>query len=930
MPYDTIYGIYFHLTHNLFSDKLPIKNQQMLKFQVAGQGLIMRKKKNKKKASKGVAHPDPRLTVKQLCMKGSQLLSRGSAAEALSFFKQVEKKTGRNDEVDAYLFSAYLLHHKQLLGKGFVSESAAIKKEVCEYFPGIDKVGEEQMAAYLKCCSGEGAFCAYQYYITKKGLSPLLEQTLADLLLQNQCWSNLDGFDATVPLKRDSEAIKQALPMMEEGKWEQVRDVLGSITRQSPFAPVRMFCRAMAAFYEEDDKTFVRATALIHEDFFLKPLLETLAVTLAEIKEDGRSSNVWQHLDCFFEGPVMAERQARDLLFELNHKSTVGCAEKIKKLAASIYPDDVDAAIMEIISILWRSISDKGHYENPLSRLINKLLPKDKADLMIAKSVFLQSAKKLSDVGAYLALLPVEFPNRREQDIAHALILQSTVSATLNRNGGSGESLFESRQPWFPYAKLLGIQSTDKDMMLVEILRESIRLDPDNRVGYELLSHLPNNSKEAKKAIEEILSAMMKRFADDPYPCLELANLYYGKDAFRKAENVLRIAMERAPHDNRVLDRHALALLISADKNIHHQRFHLSWSDLEKAQQLRRKKHAVLLAAKRAIHRNLAENVLIEKAIDLETHNFSTVDYLRTLAVIWADCKDNKFNNHTVTKLFNKQISQASRMTSDEIKALMAPIDKQYRVLLPNFSMVQLCTRFNPKIWRGLNDDDFISLIDQVFDNSLLSLFSQELKRRIKNAKGLKSTVSEFYLMVIRYMNGEIRESAPFIDLVTGASASERRQLEDASHRLALHARGILQTALQTFDFDILDPVFPDTGFMELIDALEQFEEKEGRPGSVHELYNHFMDNYPDPSVFGNEGLYDDEEDELFSVVDELEEMIDTEGIRNLPDYLIKDFRNLMRSSPQNRRRFDELADELRPLADQISREAKILLYGKG
>jgi hypothetical protein len=913
----------------------------MLKFQVTGQGLIMKKKKNKKKASKGVVHPDPRLTVKQLCIKGSQLLSRGNAGEALSFFKQVEKKTGRNDEVDAYLFSAYLLYHKQLLGKGFVSESSAIKKEVCEYFPGIDKVSEEQMAAYFKCCSGERAFCAYQYYITKKGLSPVLEQTLADLLLQKQCWSNLDGFDATVPLKRDSEAIKQALPMMEEGKWEEARDVLGSITRQSPFAPVRMFCRAMAAFYEEDDTTFLRATALIHEDFFLKPLLDNLAAALTEMKDDGKRSNVWQHLDCFFEGPVMAERQARDLLFELNHKSAAGCAEKIKKLAASIYPNDVDAAIMEIISILWRTFSDKGYYENSLSTLINKLLPKDKANLMISKFVFLQSAKKLSDVGAYLALLPVEFPNRREQDIAHSLILQSTVSATLNKNVGFDESLFGGRQPWFPYAKLLGIKSTDIDMMLVEILRESIRLDPDNRVGYELLSRLPNNSKEAKKAVEEILLAMIKRFTDDPYPCLELANLYYDKNAFRKAENVLRIAMERAPHDNRVLDRHALALLISADKNIRQERYHLSWPDLEKAQQLKRKKHVVFLAAKRVIHRNQAENVSIEKAIDLETLNFSMVDYLRTLAIILADFQNNLYKNRAVvlsglSGLFKKQIIKTGSMTSGEIKALLAPIEKQYRVLLPNFSMVRMCTRYNPKICRGLNDEDFISIIDQVLENSLLTLICNELNCRIKNKKGLKSRVLEFYLTVIRYMKGEIIGSAHFIDIVNGAPASERRHLEDASHRLALHAHGILRTALQKFEFGILDPLIPDINMMQMVEELEKLEDQKGRPLSRGEVFNHLMENYPVPSILENDELYDDDYDdyddddyELKSMAEQLEEFIDNEGMRNLPNNIIKDFRNLMRSSPQNRRRFDDFAAELKPVTDQLSRELKIFLYGK-
>jgi hypothetical protein len=64
-------------------------------------------------------------------------------------------------------------------------------------------------------------------------------------------------------------------------------------------------------------------------------------------------------------------------------------------------------------------------------------------------------------------------------------------------------------------------------------------------------------------------------------------------------------------------------------------------------------------------------------------------------------------------------------------------------------------------------------------------------------------------------------------------------------------------------------------------------------------------------------------------MAEQLEEFIDKEGMRNLPNNIIKDFRNLMRSSPQNRRRFDDFAAELKPVIDQLSRELKIFLYGK-
>ena len=60
---------------------------------------------------------------------------------------------------------------------------------------------------------------------------------------------------------------------------------------------------------------------------------------------------------------------------------------------------------------------------------------------------------------------------------------------------------------------------------------------------------------------------MAARFPDDPAPRLELATLHYSRNAYRRAEDALAEARERAPHDERILDLQAVGFLKSADRS---------------------------------------------------------------------------------------------------------------------------------------------------------------------------------------------------------------------------------------------------------------------------------------------------------------------------------------------------------------------------
>ncbi len=85
--------------------------------------------------------------------------------------------------------------------------------------------------------------------------------------------------------------------------------------------------------------------------------------------------------------------------------------------------------------------------------------------------------------------------------------------------------------------------------------------------------------------MEAGLKRMMTAFPEDPYPCLELATLHHQKAAYRKAEQILLEAKRRAPHDDRVVDRHVLALLISSEKRLKKGKMQLAAQDPEGAQE---------------------------------------------------------------------------------------------------------------------------------------------------------------------------------------------------------------------------------------------------------------------------------------------------------------------------------------------------------
>ncbi len=928
-----------------------------------------KKKKKKKKPQKGLQTQLHNLTYAQLIGRGKQSLDAGKPRDAISIFKFAGKKHGQSDEISTFLFRSYLVREAQLREKNLIAEADAVKKQVQEYMPWVDQLTEDDMIAYISTCSSKEAVNIYAGYLSANDISARAEQFLANRFFKSGSWELLDKLDESIPIRRDAEPMQKAIPLMNTGRWDDACDALLPIARSSPFAPVRIFCRAMASFYNENDKDMAKALSMIPDDFPLIGVVRNLEKTVGNGNAKSRNPEI-PKLQCLWDGPVNIEADIRDLLYDLEHKRLHQAENSISGLADAIYPEDPVAVRTFMLETIWNMTHNYKIEEYEYRNMAADILPPVQAELLLTKIRFLRFQTPFTTAGQYISLLKNEFPGPETRKIAHAFILLNTVE-TINR---TRYSTAKDKRGIQKYKKVLGIKSETPEMIPVDMVTEAIRLDPLNRAGYEILVDLPRASRTAKNKVEASLTAMHRHFSDDPWPCLELASVFYEKNAFRKAENILEDAMKRAPHDNRVIDRHALALLISAEKNIHRRKFHLVVRDIEKAEKLESRKIAPFIIEKRIIcqmandtptpapellsgkksggrtlsgeQNESGQLSLFKTRKDLkaiigdELAPLALFDQLSILAILIMDIHRRTIDRKKqavkeVEKLFEKGLKRIKELSSSELVRLLMPLNKDFTSLLPSRKIAPIFFRKQKDILKGVDDSEIIPLYDLIFEPDSFKLIEKDIRRRMKKAAEKDSLLMEFYLVTILHLKREIREPDLFYDIIEDASGPLTEELRAASRRLSKHASGTLKKALETFDFDILDEmdffggfpgdIFDDDDLFD--DDMEDIFPGEKAEAGIQKLIEQLRALESDPDMADPST---DQSEFIDELVGGFESFVESLSLRNAPNYVINELREILRSDPRMRRDFDMMAEVIDHAgrADQLSREARIILFG--
>ena len=915
------------------------------------------KRRRKRSQSQNVSAAD-------LLSQVRQLLARGDGRGALDRLRQVPQGDGGPKELPLLRFCAGIERARQLTRSGLDREAASMRTQAARHRASIsvEAAGDEDLILYLRCLDGADALAVYADSLASRPASPRVERVLADLLVIRRCWRGLDALDADHPLRRDAEPVMRSLDAMDAGDWGRAATLLQGVSRRSPFAPWRVFCKAMTCFGAGDDQGLRRTLELLPADF-------ALAQTVAEWKRlctgegEGGPVRVRQALGT---AGSAVEALGDELRQALRGNERPRALERlITDLADALCPEAPLQARIDLLQIAGLATLRSRLRIQTVHALVRRLVPAERVAGVSARiGLALQQASPdhwdPAPAAAFLDRLEVELPRAEDHALARGRVLEA-----LARIGHRAvEPDFLPPRMVKALSGLLGGLPDPPDMLsgrvFVELMAASLDADPRNREGYRFLLDLLRGRRDVKPLIRSILERMAASFPDDPEPWLELATLHYSGNAYRRAEQALAEAKQRAPHDERILDLQAIGFLKSADQSRKGGRFELAARDLRHAEDLDRAPLRPVLHVKRI----LLDLVSGDRARDVEAvvashlERLAPAGALRIIALLLHDLRENRRIRNVppemesaVTAMLARRTSVIDALDPGEVVDLLAPLPFDLHILYRDLHVAPVLTAWWTGLLRRLDGDRLPAVFDILMDCDGRAAVRAELARRLRIAgKTRRDPLLLLYLAVIRHLEGQDFGAKRFVEALEAAAPSDLERLRAAAARLARHARGILREALRKFDFTLLDlppPLFGDglpSGLSELLERLfdssETDPELEPDPDPPDEpSLDEFMDALRDglsgamPGDRRQGSLFDSE---AARELDAFEDLLDRHAMRGMPASLLQETAGVARAEPEIRQNLDRMARgcEAAYLRPGLSREAKIFLFprrqGKG
>ena len=843
--------------------------------------------------------PQRRLPPERLLEQARNRLADGNPRKALELLRRVPRGGDEPAEMALWLFCASIERARQLAGKGLAREAAVMRDRAGQQRPAIavQSLPEPDLLRYLRCLDGGEAMPAYAEYLAVRPPLAAAERMLADRLVIDRCWQPLQCFAAEDPLRRDAEPVRRSLDAMDRGRWRCASGLLEGVSRRSPYAPWRTFCKAMMSHAAGDARGLARAAALLPEDF-------ALAGTVAELKRRGaggaRAGSAAVQRALGTDGAQVAATAAR--LGQALHRGVEHQVERhLVSLADAVYPEDPLAARVDLLMIAARTTLDHSLAVPAFFGLVERTVPEEHQKSVIAHArLLLQhiAPDELWDPGAavnYLDNLSVRFPHEPDQALARGCVLESLarggVAAEIHRYGLDPDEENE-------VTTLLG-SSPHPDLVLVDLMMASLAADPQATTGFQFLLDLLRLHPEADEArLRGILHELAARNPEAPEPWLELASRYYSRNAYRRAEVALGEALRRAPYDERILDLQAIGFLKSADQSRKRGRLTLAARDLAHAAELRRPRLEPILLVKRMLLDLEEAGANVEAAAAVHLDALAPAARLRTLAVAIHDLQEARSVKDVDVRsaaALHQVLARAggaiAGLDPDEAIDLVADLPADCRILYRSLRVAGVLIEWWPPLLARLDGDRLTACFDTLLACGGRKAVRNELDRRLRRAGATgHDPLLPFYLAVIRYEEREDHGAARFLDIIERADAAGERRLRAAAKRLAPMMGQPLQQALQQFDFELLQRLIPS-----FEDQQEMIEDLGGAG-----VPDRFFGEPDDPAFAGDAGPTEPAE--------ETEEAEHVPSIRELRAALGKAARNGRLERPEQGLLFEEEA----------------------
>ena len=303
------------------------------------------KRKRKRSQSQSTSPGD-------LLAEARQLLARGDGRGALDRLRQAQHADAAPEDLPLLLFCACIQRARQLARSGLDKEAAAMRARAEGHRPSIPvrTLPEEDLARYLQHLDGTDALAVYADCLGVRPPIPRVERALADRLVIERDRDGLEALDVSHPLRRDAGPVMRGVEAMDAGDWERAADHLRPVSRRSPFAPWRVFCKAMTCFGAGDDQGLGRSLDLLPADFALAgTVAEWRRIRTGEGDGDGGSTRVQAVLGT---GGTAAGALGDELRLALRGNRRPRVIERLMiNLADALYPDDPLLARIDLLRI---------------------------------------------------------------------------------------------------------------------------------------------------------------------------------------------------------------------------------------------------------------------------------------------------------------------------------------------------------------------------------------------------------------------------------------------------------------------------------------------------------------------------------------------------------------------------------------------------
>lgn len=927
--------------------------------------------KKNKKARKKIKEKQQRIAK----LEFDDLLQKGdkhNPRDAIQMYKLALKNAKSEDQLQEghrKLFLAYMQRAEELAVKNMAMEAASLRKHAMNYLPSLGTMDLPSMTFVIEQSDIQKAFDYAKQYIARKGEDPLLGVLLADRLVIQGGWDFLDNHhgpsghgtlntqkttknennlaiyrnfhikkEVPFSISRDAPIVKACIPLMDKGQWQQAADGMRALKRSSSFAHIRMFCRAMALFGQKDDKNMCKAISMIPQVSVFAKIAAVLTTSVQSVEKKTCIKADTPLEACLWEGPLDVWETAEKIIErEEKHQFDNKMKQLMISFSNQILPDDPEYARQYLLETLWQQ--GLPHEEEFMFMEFEKSLLPEKARLIENKRKILSMDAPLDNAAQYLDHL-----KKTGSDPQNLAMVESAIFLHVCRACVSEMIQDELLGLNSNTAERFGL-STDEDIdkIWMQCAARGIQCDAGNRELYELAAQMDVHTRESKKIKEGLLLSMCEAFPDDPYPCIELASLYHGKNAFRKAENILKKAIKLAPYDSRVQNMHIIALIISADKGLNKGHYQRARQDLEKAQNLDTGTNAFLVKEKEFFYQICEHPDIPEKTIESNLDEFSLFQRLKLVSMLRMDVQDKPQKNYvTVFKkidtLFQKELGQISQLTSRELLALLMPFPREWKHVFANLRIHEIFLKSKNTVLTHLNNDDFIRFMDRTVSPDNLPPFQTELQRRIRQGrKESNHDLLKFYALVLDGIEYNDWDVDGLMNLTEDADPEMRKKFQAAGESLSRHTHGPYRHALQHLDFEFLDdPLydFPgdnDGGEFEPFDFFSEdmFSEDMGDVDIFNDPFmKHFLLEEIKNLAQKNPKMFRDASQQIKSM---LEEVIDHEGLRGASTAVLNRFKKDIVKNHE----FDELIFAcnfalLREEKESLSREAKAVFFQQG